>query len=466
MGKAERLRPKIFLFLVASLLINFYVLSKLFHIFNLEKETFFAVLCAFLSISYFLGAALLRKFNNDFIKGISAIFSFWIGAAFIFLWTFGIYDIISFFFKITYAKAELLIFAADLIIISYSVYNATTFSVRTIRFESEKLKKSFKVIQLSDLHIGAAHKSNFLHKTVKRVNELNPDFVVITGDLIDGVHPYRGNEFECISQINAPVFFTLGNHEQFIEISSVNSLLQNKKMTFLRNESIVHEGIQIIGIDDYTNKKEFIDSLSSINIHNDKFSILLYHRPGVWKEAVKRDIDLMLSGHTHGGQIFPLNIIMGILDGPVRGLHRKNNTVLYVSNGTGWWGPPMRLGSRNEITIIELISLHKEPENENLEETSRKDVPLKNELSELLDDKKEKTEKEKHKEKEGKSPKIISRKENIILRKGKKIKAEIFKKEDKIKKKNKAKVISLKRGKSAFKESKKEDFILKQLNKK
>lgn len=327
----------------------------IFKLFGLEKSLGFIIVWLIGSIFYLLGAELIRQFNNGLVKSINVIFSTWMGIAFTFLWMFGFYELVNLIVPLNFAIAGFFVIIIVLVLVFYSLYNASTFSVRTIRVESEKLKKPLKVVQLTDLHIGSTHRQDFLAKTVERVNELDPDFVVITGDLIDGMHHYKDDEFLCLNNVHAPMFFVLGNHEQFIDISRVYDLLERTHIKFLRNVAIVHEGIQIIGVDDTSSKEVFLRNLKSVAIDTNKFTMLLYHRPNMFNEVAKEDVDLMLSGHTHAGQLFPINLLLAINDGPVRGLHKKNNTVLYVSNGTGWWGPPMRLGSRNEITVIELI---------------------------------------------------------------------------------------------------------------
>ncbi|MGV8168884.1 MAG: metallophosphoesterase [Candidatus Nanoarchaeia archaeon] len=360
MKSLERLSIKVFVFVLISGLINYYVLTMLFRLFNTEKGALFYVIWIVGSLAYLFCAELLMHFSSDFIKGISIVFSAWFGIVLTFLWTFGVYELLNLFFVIPFKIAGYAVIAIVFVLVIYSLYNASTFNVRTIRLESEKLKKPLKIVQLSDIHIGATHRKDFLPKTIERVNALNPDFVVITGDLIDGMHHYNDDEFLCLNNLHAPAFFVLGNHEQFIDIERVYALLEKTHLRFLRNVSIVQDGIQIIGIDDTSSKKEFLKNFKSVPIDINKFTLLLYHRPGMFKEVSKEDVDLMLSGHTHGGQLFPLNILLYIIDGPVSGLHKRNNTYIYVSNGTGWWGPPMRLGSRNEITVINLIPLRKQ----------------------------------------------------------------------------------------------------------
>jgi uncharacterized protein len=376
MRDAERLSVKVFLFIIVTGFMNFYVLSKLFRLFEIERGTVFYVILIVCTTSYLLGAELLRVFSNNFVKGLSVIFSTWLGVSFNFLWTFGIYDLINLIIPLPFEILGFVIVFAVFVLTFYSIYNATTFSIRTIKVESEKLKKSLKIVQLSDLHVGATHRKDFLDKIIEIVNEINPNFVVLTGDLLDGVHHYKGDEFNCLRKINCPVFFVLGNHEQFLDMDKVYSLLEKTNMTFLRNRSIVHEGIQIIGIDDTANKNVFLKNFKRIVVDNNKFTLLLYHRPNVFNEVAKEDVDLMLSGHTHAGQLFPLNVLMAIIDGPVEGIHKKNDSILYISNGTGWWGPPMRLGSRNEITIIELVSKSNEIERSLMPDSNKNESEL------------------------------------------------------------------------------------------
>jgi hypothetical protein len=323
MSQAERLSTKVFLFVIVTGLMNYYVLSKIFRLFSLEKETLFFVILAVCTLSYLLGAELLRIFNNSFVKGLSVIFSTWLGVSFDFLWTFLIYDLINLIVPLPFEIVGFVILFVVFILTLYSIYNATTFSIRTIKVESEKLKKSLKIVQLSDFHIGATHREDFLDKSIEIVNEINPDFVVLTGDLLDGVHHYKGDEFNCLRKIGCPVFFVLGNHEQFLDMDVVYSLLEKTNMIFLRNRSLIHEGIQIIGIDDTANKNVFLRNFKKIVIDNNKFTLLLYHRPSVFKDVAGKDVDLMLSGHTHGGQLFPLNILMSLIDGPVRVFIKK-----------------------------------------------------------------------------------------------------------------------------------------------
>jgi len=266
MKDTERLGKKVFIFIIISGLINYYVLTKLFNFFKLPITSDFFVVWAIGSFSYLIGAELLRHFNTTSIKSFNIIFSTWLGVVFTFFWTFGLYEIINLIYPIPFSIAGAVIIISVILIVIYSIYNASTFSVRTIRIESEKLHKSFKIVQLSDIHIGATHNDNFLPKTIARVNALKPDFVVITGDLLDGMHHYKENEFLCLNNIEAPVFFTLGNHENFIDMDRVYNLLGKTKLNFVRNRSLIPERIQNNCIDDFKSKKNFNAQFDKIGV--------------------------------------------------------------------------------------------------------------------------------------------------------------------------------------------------------
>ncbi|MHC4721502.1 MAG: metallophosphoesterase, partial [Planctomycetota bacterium] len=197
--------------------------------------------------------------------------------------------------------------------------------------------------------------------------------VVITGDLVDSHHRLDSAALARLNDLAAPVFFVLGNHERYAGMANVLALLKGTKVRTLRNESVTLDGLQIIGIDD---ENDVADRLKHIEIDPAKFAVLLYHRPegleaaskaGIdlmlsghthrpegLEAASKAGIDLMLSGHTHNGQIFPFNFYLRQLFPYVKGLYRHENLHLYVSTGTGTWGPRMRLGSKSEIILLKL----------------------------------------------------------------------------------------------------------------
>ena len=178
--------------------------------------------------------------------------------------------------------------------------------------------------------------------------------VVMTGDIFDSSRIPEEEVITILNRLAAPVFFVMGNHERYGRGEKVTKLLAKTKVKILRNEKISFKGIEIIGIDDTGSDEAVAEKLSKIEISESGYSVLLHHRPTGIEAAVKAGIDLMVCGHTHNGQIFPFNYIVGLFHGHMKGLYRYGDFHLYVSPGTGTWGPRMRLGSKSEIVLFEL----------------------------------------------------------------------------------------------------------------
>ncbi|MDD3285805.1 MAG: metallophosphoesterase, partial [Patescibacteria group bacterium] len=154
------------------------------------------------------------------------------------------------------------------------------------------------------------------------------------------------------------VFYAFGNHDLILSENRVRALLANSNIQILGNEIVKVDGLQIVGLNCYYEGRLDVKGkiLSRLGYKPDKPSILLYHEPKDLKAAQEAGIDLQLSGHTHGGQMFPFNLVAKMLyRGFSGGFYRFKNFSLSVSHGAGTWGPPLRLGSRSEISLIKLL---------------------------------------------------------------------------------------------------------------
>ena len=193
---------------------------------------------------------------------------------------------------------------------------------------------------------------------MRRVNALEPDLVLVTGDLIDLMN-LPGDALEPLSGVVAPAFFTIGNHERYIGSDAVCARLASLGVTVLRNERATWGKLHIIGIDDAEARDEVACVLDRIGTaESNRFTILMYHRPDGIEDAARFGVDLMLCGHTHNGQVVPFNWLVKRQFPRIHGRYDIGDMVLYVSPGTGTWGPTMRLGSSNEITVLELSPVH------------------------------------------------------------------------------------------------------------
>ncbi|MCC7574117.1 metallophosphoesterase [Candidatus Woesearchaeota archaeon] len=352
-NKQEHLVTKLIMFITLYLLLNYFIISEIYYFLEIPKNTWFSIILIIMSFSYVLGAAAIRYSNNVLAKTINIIGSTWLGIVAIAFIILVLVELLLFLKIIIPEQRIILTFITITAITIYALINATYTHKKTINITTNKIKKPITLIQVSDIHIGATHKKNFLERIIQKINEEKPDITVITGDLIDGKHKYEKNYFDVLRKIKSETYMVLGNHEEMTGIKTVKELLRKSNIKILENQKIKKQEINIIGINDTDKKRKMILELNKINTNPKEYNVLLFHRPIGFKQARKK-IDLMLTGHTHAGQIFPLNLILRFFYKKIKGLKKKQNSYLYVSPGTGWWGPPMRLGSKNEITIFKI----------------------------------------------------------------------------------------------------------------
>ena len=225
----------------------------------------------------------------------------------------------------------------------------------------------YTIVQVSDIHVGPTIGRAFVESIVARVNALKPDLVAITGDLVDGSVEELGHLTEPLRDLQAKdgVFFVTGNHEYYSGADEWIRHLGTLGVRVLRNERVtICAGpggacFDIAGVDDWTAAKfghgHGADLPRALAGRDTTLPlILLAHQPKAAPEAAELGVDLQLSGHTHGGQLWPFNWLVKLEQPFVSGLHALGGLQVYVSNGTGYWGPPMRLGAPAEITRLEL----------------------------------------------------------------------------------------------------------------
>lgn len=221
--------------------------------------------------------------------------------------------------------------------------------------------KGYRIVQLTDIHVGPMIGKELIDDLVARVNALSPDLVAITGDLVDGSVQEIGAAVRPLGDIKAKdgVFFVTGNHEYYSGADEWIAFLAGLGIKTLRNERIaLPRGFDLAGVDDAsaTGKGHGEDMEKALGDRDkSRAVVLLAHQPRQVERAAQHGVDLQLSGHTHGGQIFPWGYLVRLQQRSfLRGLMNLGDTQVYVSCGTGYWGPPMRVGSPAEITELVL----------------------------------------------------------------------------------------------------------------
>jgi predicted MPP superfamily phosphohydrolase len=243
--------------------------------------------------------------------------------------------------------------------------NAKNVQLEVVDVKINNLKIPYNIVQISDVHIGGLIDKEFIKSLVDKINILNADVVVITGDLVDTKLEYAIPALNELKNIKSKfgTYFIVGNHEYFHGVKPIIDYVNSLGIRTLENENVYigakGKGFNLCGVYDRFGFKynNFIPDINKAmqNLENSP-TILLAHQPKFIQEIENtKGIDLMLSGHTHGGQIFPFNFLVKLQQPYVKGLHTFNNyTQVYVNKGTGFWGPPMRLGASSEISILKL----------------------------------------------------------------------------------------------------------------
>ncbi|MEM7196182.1 MAG: metallophosphoesterase [Pseudomonadota bacterium] len=277
----------------------------------------------------------------------------WMGISFIAMSVTVLAEIPAFLFPEDQSIVAALGLAMCAVLTMTSIGLAHWLRMRRITIQSPKLTKSHRIVQISDVHIGS-RQAGFLRRVVDRINQLDADSVAITGDLVD-TSAVGIEELNPLREIESPAFFVIGNHERYADLNKVLDIMKELGIPVLRQSALSCGEVQFIGIDDADRVDQVDITLPHVTREQGFFDVLLYHRPVGWPAAAKAGVDLMLAGHTHNGQIWPFNFLVKRQFKRIAGLYQADGSSLYVSSGTGTWGPSMRLGTFNEITQIDLV---------------------------------------------------------------------------------------------------------------
>ncbi len=299
----------------------------------------------------------------------------WMGLLFLFVMLAAVFDVALFIGRIIQknparppiSPRQLLQLEALLVfaIYGYGLFEATDIRLEQIELASPKITAQtgrIRIVQVSDIHLGLIISERKLNKIVAMIQQAAPDLLVSTGDLVDGQLNLISKEIDLLAAINPPLgkFAITGNHEFYAGADDALDFTKAAGFKILRQQGMTIGNINIVGVDDPAGQAfSKIPSQKESDLlarqPGDNFTILLKHRPVIDPDSLGL-FDLQLSGHTHKGQIFPFNLITWLFyPQPAGKLTQLKSGFLYLSRGTGTWGPPIRFLAPPEITIIDLV---------------------------------------------------------------------------------------------------------------
>lgn len=362
-------------------LINFYILRRALPVVSENYRTLALYVSLLIVLTYFLG----RILENFWISHLSDLLvwvgSFWLAVMFytlLFLLFIDLLRLINHFIPFFPSiinknpdKAKLVttivISMIVFIIVAAGFINTKIINIRHYNLHVHKNSAGLKrlnIVMASDLHLGTINGKMFAYKIVDKINKLKPDVILLAGDIIDeDIMPVlRDNVGDALLELKAKygVYGITGNHEYIGGVKDAVAFLESHNITMLRDTSLlINNSFYLAGREDrainqFSNNKRKPLSEVVKGIDNSKPVILMDHQPFNLSEAEQNSIDLQFSGHTHNGQLWPLNYIVEKVYELAWGYKKINNTHYYVSCGVGGWGPPVRTGSRPEIINIKM----------------------------------------------------------------------------------------------------------------
>ena len=318
-----------------------------------------------LSMSFIVAALLGFYFSNPLVRLLYKVAAVWLGMLNFFFLAACLCWVAALGFRLARVAPDrpaiaAVFFSIGLAAAVYGVFNAVWIRVRRISIKLPNLPERWRgrtALMLSDLHLGHVNGLRFCRRLVAMAASLRPDIVFIPGDLFDGTEADSQRLAAPFRDLTAPfgLYFSTGNHDEFGGADHYAEVLAQTGIRVLSNEKITVDGLQIAGVPyaDSTYPIRLKATLNALDLDHGQASILLNHVPNRLPLVEQAGVSLQLSGHTHGGQIFPFTWLTRRIFGKYTyGLQTFGALQVYTSSGAGTWGPPMRVGTHPEIVLM------------------------------------------------------------------------------------------------------------------
>jgi hypothetical protein len=369
--------------LIVLLSVNYYIFRHTRPVFEIDSwvGVGLKVFFIFLVLSYPIGRVLERVYPSVLSELVTKIGAFWLGAMVYLILAFLIFDLVKLLHSITgfpsilstknsisFIKTLIIgVYATTVVLLLSGYINALNPRVNKVKIIIDKAIPGYQTLRIgmaSDIHLGSIISNGRLERFVRMMNNEKPDIILLAGDIFDeDLGPVIQKDMgKLLSQLSAPlgVYAVTGNHEYIGGVKPAVDYLEQHGIIVVRDTAIsINSIINIVGREDRQSKimagfiRKPINSIVA-DIDKNIFTVLMDHQPYNLNEAVENGIDLQVSGHTHHGQMFPFNLITKSMFEVSRGYKLKKKTHIYVSTGFGTWGPPVRIGNRPEIVVIEV----------------------------------------------------------------------------------------------------------------
>ena len=335
------------------MLFEFFLLKYIFLLFGGLDDLYLLILAVLIGLNRFVPMFFEAKKSRPLTRFLTTLDVVWMWASVMFL-----IDIVAIYimgcFVALPLEARLALLAIVPILGIYNYWKAHRIVVCEKTLELPKLDHEISIAHLSDVHFGSVRHREIIADVSEKLNELDCDLAIISGDLADGSCVVEIDDFMDFSDVKMPIVFTPGNHDFYMGIDDVITACKNAGVAVLDNESIEIEGLNICGLHYRHSDRgfpEFDDSLIKPGLVN----IMNYHVPYHWDEFSKSGFDVQLSGHTHGGQFYPAVWFAHMLFKYNMGLFKNDSgQYLHVTTGVGSMDVPMRWGTNSEIAILRL----------------------------------------------------------------------------------------------------------------
>ena len=362
--------PLLFFTVFIGILIaaNIYLARRFNFYFSIENTKILYFVFPAVTLFMIFGMMPLTNTTNSFGSVVYVIAAITLGVLLYLVLSVLFIDIINIFAKPEPKVLGISALTLTVLISVYGIINSWNIQTTQQEVTIEGLTKEIRAMHLSDIHIGHFRGNNFLKKIVDKTNKENVDMVFITGDLFDGRINLTREELQPLTQLKAPIYFIEGNHDRYTGVNIIKQYLRDINVNVLENEIATQGELQIIGLNHMRADNETFDmhaagnhatiksTLEKLSVDKNKPTVLLHHSPDGIKYANQHGVDLYLAGHTHAGQLFPIKYIANLIFAYNKGMHDFKGTKIFVSQGTGTFGPPMRVGTKSEIALITLKS--------------------------------------------------------------------------------------------------------------